>query len=336
MNIKPRMAILFGALLLLGSCAYQGVNQYPFSLAIPRYHDLLPFLNSIMADHPGSIQHRILGFSGSERLPLYAVEMGRGERNILIIGQHHADELLGVAICEHMIRELSEGSESDAGIRKVLDEYRIWIVPSLNPEGWRVVSEGLARIKRKNNRDTDDNGKLDLRTDGVDLNRNYPIFWDQDTETNHMSSYFKGSAPSSEDEVKAIINLARKVPFELAIFYHSSITGALNERIFLPAVNDEDPRFLKLREQADFYAARATRDYFRGIYSVHRGSSSRVGNARNFFYHSQNAGAMLIEVGGVNRKGQSIIHPPEKMVKRINKRHYKAFIALMQHMSELD
>ncbi|MCK9558500.1 MAG: M14 family metallopeptidase [Candidatus Cloacimonetes bacterium] len=327
------LAIWLGSMFLITGCVYQGINQYPFSSALPRYHDLLPFLNSIIGQYPGSIEHRILGFSGTEHLPIYAVEIGKGNRNILIIGQHHADELLGLAISQHMIRELSSGGQSDAGIRAVLEEYRIWIVPSINPEGWRVVSDGSTRVKRKNNRDTDENGKLDLRTDGVDLNRNYPVFWDQDTEVNHMSSYYKGSDPSSEDEVKAIISLSRKIPFELAIFYHSSITGALNERIFLPAVAEESSSYLKLQELAEFYAAKVPRDYYRGTYTVHRGSSSRVGNARNFFYHSQNAAAMLIEVGGVNRWGQSITHPSQNMVERINKRHFKAFMALLKYMS---
>ncbi len=101
----------------------------------------------------------------------------------------------------------------------------------------------------------------------------------------------------------------------------------------MPAVAEESSSYLKLQELAEFYAAKVPRDYYRGTYTVHRGSSSRVGNARNFFYHSQNAAAMLIEVGGVNRWGQSITHPSQNMVERINKRHFKAFMALLKYMS---
>jgi hypothetical protein len=320
-------------LLFLASCAYQGVNQYPLSAAYPRYEALLGSLNELSREYPGVFQHRIIGFSGTENLPIYAVELGKGERNILIIGQHHADEMLGVAISLHLVEELSRAYLKDAKVKALLDEYRLWIVPSINPEGWRVVSSGLSRIKRKNNRDTDGNKKFDLRTDGVDLNRNYPIFWDLDGETNHMSSFYKGPAPASEQEVKAIIALGRRISFELAIFYHSSLTGALSERIFLPAVTEESPEFMQLRKLAEEYAKQSPRDYHRGTYRVQTGTSSRVGNARNFFWHALKVPAMLIEVGGVNRQGQSIIHPGEKMVKRISKRHTKALLSLLEYNS---
>lgn len=317
-------------LLFLASCAYQGVNQYPLGAIYPRYHALLNTLNELNSLYPDVFRHRVIGFSGTENLPIHAIELGKGERNILIIGQHHADEMLGVAISLHMVEELSRGYLKDAAVRSLLDEYRLWIVPSINPEGWRVVSSGVARIKRKNNRDTDGNGKFDLRTDGVDLNRNYPIFWDLDGETNHMSSFFKGSAPASEPEVQAIIALGRRQNFELAIFYHSSLTGALSERIFLPAVQQETPEFQKLRQWAELYAKLSPRDYHPGTYRVQTGTSSRVGNARNFFWHALKVPAMLIEVGGINREGQSIIHPPDKMVRRINKRHTKALLGLLE------
>ncbi len=323
------------AVLILSSCAYQGINQYPLDRGYPLFENLLDTLNELGREYPEIFRHRIIGFSGSEKLPIYAVELGTGARNVIIIGQHHADEVIGVAISLGIAEEFCRQSRDSGETKRLLSEYRIWIVPTINPEGWRLVSRGEARIKRKNNRDTDGNGKLDIRTDGVDLNRNYPIFWDLDGETKHMSSYFKGSSPASEAEVKAIIALGRKVEFELGIFYHSSITGALNEKIFLPAVDTEDAAFKELAGWAQFYAENSPRDYFGGAYSLHRGVTSKVGNARNFFYHGLGAGAMLIEVGGVNRQGQSIIHPRAKMLKRIVKRHCKSFAGLLNKMSKL-
>lgn len=320
------------SMLLIASCAYQGVNQYPLSEVYPRQDQLVERLNQLNASYPGVFHHRIIGFTDTENLPIHVVELGKGERNILVVGQHHADEVLGVAISMHIIEELCRTYHGNNDVQSLLEEYRLWIIPSLNPEGWRVVSAGLSRIKRKNNRDTDGNGRLDLRSDGVDLNRNYPVFWDLDGETNHMSSFYKGPAPASEAEIKSIIALGRRVPFELAIFYHSSLTGALSERIFLPVVEGEPPGFVRLKQLAEFYAGSVPRDYHRGTYSVQSGSSSRIGTARNFFYHALEVPAMLIEVGGVNREGQSIIHPPGKMVERILKRHNKAFMRLLEVM----
>lgn len=102
----------------------------------------------------------------------------------------------------------------------LLEHYQVWINSTLNPEGFRIVSSGILRNKRKNN-DTNNNHQLDLRTDGVDLNRNYPVFWELDTEMESNSPYCQGSEPSSESEIKAIITLAQQQNFALAIFLHS-------------------------------------------------------------------------------------------------------------------
>lgn len=313
-------------MLLLSSCAWQGVNSYPLTSAYPRYRDLAPRMSYLADRYPDLVLHRIIGFTETENLPIYAVELGKGERNILIIGQHHGDEMLGVALAFHLIENWSRQYQKNSQIRELLDEYKFWIIPSLNPEAWRLVGNGTARIKRKNNLDTDGNGKLDIRTDGVDLNRNYPVFWDLDSETDQRSSFYKGSAPASEPEIQAIIALARKVSFELAIFYHSSLTGAINETIFLPAVQQEDEDYLRLQELASFYAQNVKRDYLGGKYKLHTGNTSKVGNARNFFFHSLGVPAMLIEIGGVNKAGKSIIHPPDRMVKSLNRRHEQALL----------
>lgn len=325
---------LFAILMLfLASCASMGYNQYPLSLAYPSYRDLPAELNLLLEKNPELIQHRIIGFSEEEGQPIYAIELGKGERKILLIGQHHGDEILGTALVMHLAQRLCK-RKNEERVAKLLKEYQIWLVPSINPDGWQMVTDNITRVKRKNNRDTDKNGKLDIRTDGVDLNRNYPIFWDLDQETNIFSPYYKGSAPASEAEVQAVIALGRKIDFELAIFYHSSATGNLNERIFLPAVRKKDERFERLENLADFYARNLPRDYFKGSYSLHRGATSRVGNARNFFYHGLEANAMLVEIGGINKEGRSIIHPPRKILRKILKRQEKAFILLLEYLQD--
>jgi len=319
--------------LLLGACAYRGENRFPLDPQYPQYEDTLGYLNRISAINPKLVKHRIIGFSGEERLPIYAIELGRGERKILIIGQHHGDEVLGQAISMYLGESLSRRYSSEERIRKLLDTYSLWIVPTINPEGWRLVSSGSIKSKRKNNRDTDGNGKLDIRTDGVDLNRNYPIFWDLDGESNHLSSYFKGPSPASEEEVKSIISLGRQQNFALAIFYHSSVLGELNETIFLPAVDEESGQFLGLQDIAARYAELLPRDYQKGTYTLHRGSTSKLGNARNFFYHSLGVPAMLVEIGGVNKEGKSIIHPPGNILSLIQKRHAEALVRLLEELA---
>lgn len=304
--------------------------MYPLGSGYLRQDKLFEELTRIVSLNPELAQLRIIGFSNLEKLPLYALEIGAksAKRSVLIIGQHHGDEVLGVnvsaAFAEHLIREYAKNEV----YQQLLQQFRFWIVPSLNPEGFRIVSSGQFQFKRKNNTDTDGNKRLDLRTDGVDLNRNYPVFWDLDADINVNSPFYKGKGPVSESEIKAIIALAQQQNFEIAIFLHSSASGAFSEKIYLPARGNNSPLFTQTKALAQTYAANVKRDYFPGTYTVPDGLASEVGNARNFFFHSMGTKAFLVEIGGINNRGQSVIHPDNKMLETIVKKHVRALSKL--------
>jgi len=314
------------AYLSLASCASAKGNMYPLASKYLRQDNLLAELSRIANLNPALAQLRIIGFSGNEKLPIYALEIGskKASRNLLIIGQHHGDEVLGVNISATFAEELVQEYAISEEYKQLLNTYRFWIIPSLNPEGFRLVSSGQFQFKRKNNSDTDGNKRLDLRTDGVDLNRNYPVFWDLDTDINVSSPFYKGREPVSENEIKAITALAQEKNFELAIFIHSSASGTFNEKIYLPARGNDSPLYTQTKELAQTFASSLKKDYLKGTYTVHEGYVSEVGNARNFFYHRMGAMAFLVEIGGVNKNGKSIIHPDNKMLDKIVKKHVRS------------
>ncbi len=328
MKFETILHLVFAVLafISLASCAMAKGNMYPLGSDYIRQEKLFDELSRIVSLNPEITQLRIIGFSGTEKLPIYALEIGTksATHNELIIGQHHGDEVMGVnistAFAEHLIVSYSKSGE----YKKLLNQYRFWIVPSLNPEGFRIVSSGQFQFKRKNNTDTDGNQRLDLRTDGVDLNRNYPVFWDLDTDINVNSPFYKGREPVSESEIKAIIALAQQQNFEIGIFLHSSASGAFCEKVYLPARGNNSPLFNQTKVLAQSYAASVKKDYAPGTYYVPDGLASEVGNARNFFFHSMGTMAFLVEVGGINSNGQSIIHPDNKMLGKIVKKHVHA------------
>ncbi|MDZ4181644.1 MAG: M14 family metallopeptidase [Candidatus Cloacimonadaceae bacterium] len=330
--LKYRMTNLaiLAIVLVGGACAVTAGNIFPLPQAYLKEAQLFDELKQITRINPALVRLNIIGFSSTEHIPLYALEIGRpaAKRKVLIIGQHHGDEVLGVEFALAFARELLANGKTDKQISRILDEYSFWILPTINPEGYRVVSEGLYRSKRKTNRDTDGNGKLDLRTDGVDLNRNYPVFWANDVPSLITGPYYKGPEPASEEETRAVINLARKHAFELAIFYHSSASGAYSEKIYLPAfdakVESQQKLYDATRAFALAYAKRLKRDYRRGTYEVPDGNSSRVGNARNYFFHIHQSKAFLVELGGINKDSVSVIHPPANKMKKIIRMHIKA------------
>ena len=326
--------------LLAAACAVTPGNVYPLEAGYLREATLFARIQALAEAYPAFANLNLIGFSGTEQLPIYALEIGgkAAARNVLILGQHHGDEVLGAELAVAWAEALVLNSLKDEDWARLRDQFRFWIVPTLNPEAFRVVTEGLYRDKRKNNRDTDGNGKLDLRTDGVDLNRNYPVFWDEAPVFLPTHQNYKGSAPASEEELQAIIRLAQKQRFELAILYHSSSSGAYSEKIFLPWLDPGNARhaerYATLRELAENYAGQLPRDYGRGRYSVGSEPGSKVGNARNYFFHIQECGAFLVELGGINSDGVSVIHPTLKQRDRILNKHIKALRKLFSGLLE--
>lgn len=318
----------------LASCAPAKGNVYPLSPRYQREETLSEELNRIAAIHPEITKLRIIGFSSSESKPIYALEIGekKAAKHVLIVGQHHGDEVLGVNVSLAFAEQLLRNYPKDKQYKKLLQKVRFWVVPTINPEGWGIVSSGKFQFKRKNNRDTDGNKTLDLRSDGVDLNRNYPVFWDQDTDVNIASPYYKGKEPASESEVKAVISLAQQSNFYLAVFLHSSASGAYSEKIYLPANGNDTPLYQETLALAEKYARTVKRDYQSGTYTVHTGASSEVGNARNFFYHSMKCRAFLVEIGGINSRGLSVIHPDDKMLMKIVQKHISSLTGLFMDM----
>ncbi len=316
------------------SCAQTTGNKYPLDKAYLRHRDLTATLSRIDREGEELVKLHLIGFSSAELLPLHALEIGsrKARRNILIIGQHHGDEVMGVEVALAFAEHLASNYSKNRRIKAILDEFRFWIIPTKNPEGYKIVTSGEYPWKRKNNRDTNKNGKLDLRSDGIDLNRNYPVFWEHDPTIQPESPYFRGFAPASESETIAVMTLGDRVRFEFAIFFHSSATGAYSEKIYMPWFNPGDDAqraaLDEIQSAAELYAAHLPKDYQKGYYEVHTGYNSRVGNARNYFFHTHGTKAFLVEIGGINRFGISVIHPSAKVLKQNVKKHVNALTIL--------
>ncbi len=312
--------------LLLASCAPVKGNVYPLGPKYLRHDSLLNELNEIASLNPELCKLKVIGFSSREQLPIHALEIGHSEakRKVLIIGQHHGDEVIGVNVSVAYARHLAAGKGKNADCADILSHTKFWIIPTINPEAFRIVSSGEYRFKRKNNRDSDGNKKFNLRTDGVDLNRNYPVYWDLDIDTNPESPYYKGAEPASEQEVQAVITLALQQGFDNAIFFHSSASGAYSEMIFLPSADGNQELYDQTMDLALRYASMLKKDYKPGTYDVHSDAVSQVGNARNYFFHRLGCKAFLVELGGINNQGISVIHPSDEILARIIKRQLSA------------
>ena len=182
-------------------------------------------LVSLHATHPGFCRLEVLGASLEGR-PIYALKISdepdvddAAEPDVLIVGNHHARELMTVEVPLHFAHVLLEQRASVRAVRELVEGRETWIVPMLNPDGHVYQEQTQGRPGwRKNRRE---NGDL---TYGVDLNRNYSHKWGYDEEGSSgesMNETYRGTAPFSEPETQALRDLVQRQDFVIAISYHS-------------------------------------------------------------------------------------------------------------------
>ena len=196
------------------------------------YHDgpmIERLLTAFAEDYPRIASLREIGetWHGRKILGLRITSGMRHECRkpaFLFVGAHHANEPWSTEVVLDIIHQLATGYASNPEVRRWVDQYEIWCVPLVNPDGlhnfFHVTGRG-----RKNGRDTNDNGLLDA-SDGVDLNRNYPYRWHSLNETGSNGDpahgRYRGPSAGSEPETKAVMRLADRERFVMLISYHTS------------------------------------------------------------------------------------------------------------------
>ncbi|UAL31114.1 hypothetical protein K8W59_06490 [Nocardioides rotundus] len=152
-----------------------------------------------------------------------------GKPTFVMLGAHHAREWPSAEHSMEFAYDLLQGYRlGKARNREILSNERIIIVPIVNVDGFQISRQAPVlgedysafnyEMKRKNCRISqftpeeerggtcEDNPAGRLR--GTDLNRNYPGFWGGNgAATNWRQDTYRGDAPSSEPEVRAIRKL---------------------------------------------------------------------------------------------------------------------------------
>ncbi len=112
-----------------------------------------------------------------------------------------------------------------------------------NPDGYDFTFTEGNRLWRKNLHDNDGDGVIS-GLDGVDLNRNFPTSWGYDNEGSSpavSSETYRGAAPRSEPETRALDDLMKRVRFAFQINYHSAaelILYGVGSQVATPSPDD--------------------------------------------------------------------------------------------------
>lgn len=100
----------------------------------------------------------------------------------------------------HLIEYLVQNYENDSFVKYLLDNTRIHLMPTMNPDGFESAIEGQC---------IGSTGRFNMR--GIDLNRNFP-------------DKFSTRREKEQEEVTAIRDWIARIPFVLSANLHG---GAL-------------------------------------------------------------------------------------------------------------
>ena len=127
-----------------------------------------------------------------------------GEPEFKYVGNMHGNEVVGRETLLLLIQALCENYVKSSAITAMVNNTRIHIMPSMNPDGYEIAQEGKQPDGNKDGRENANN---------VDLNRNFP---DQFFQNNDNIKH--------EPEVKAVMEWIGSIPFVLSANLHG---GAL-------------------------------------------------------------------------------------------------------------
>lgn len=151
---------------------------------------------------------------------------------ILFTAAHHSREALSLSMIfniflinlKSLVHNIERSNQSktvgflNSSSDSFWDFNNILFVPAVNVDGVEKIDNGFHSLSswdnkmvRKNLRPT---GTTESCNQGVDLNRNYDISWDNknDPETTYeCSEVYRGSKPFSEPETQAIKNMVENV-----------------------------------------------------------------------------------------------------------------------------
>ena len=199
------------------------------------YNQMVKDLEALKRTYPDQMTYHSIGQSAYGR-EIYAVKIGRGEQTIHLNGSHHAREWMTSSLLMEMIDvylmfDRYEYNLKGYDVHDLLDEVSIWFVPMLNPDGVTLQQQGLTAFPSsthapliKMNYGSGDFTRWKANAEGIDLNRQYPMLWEEVEHSPKSPAYmnFKGTAPLQASEARALYDFTNEIKPDVTLAYHSS------------------------------------------------------------------------------------------------------------------
>lgn len=198
------------------------------------YEVLKQDLIEIKAAYPNEVAIKKIGLTPFNR-NIYAVKLGKGERNIVLIGSHHGREWLTSMLLMKKLETYANAYHNKAKYgtisTKLLDEVSIWFIPMLNPDGVTIQQNDLSLFPVKHqekliimNKGSNNFERWKANGMGIDLNRQYPAGWKRLGKKPNTPYYqfYKGKKPLEAKEVTILTKFIRDIDPLMAVAYHTA------------------------------------------------------------------------------------------------------------------
>ncbi|MGS2780322.1 M14 family zinc carboxypeptidase [Robertmurraya sp. GLU-23] len=160
-----------------------------------------------------------------------AIKIGKGEKNVVLIGAHHGREWLTssllMVMLENYARALTTGAKVGPFYPNMLNDVSIWIVPMLNPDGVKIQQRDIPvffvdQLFLMNEGDSNFS-RWKANGIGIDLNRQYPAGWRElKGPSTPTYQFYKGKRPFEALETQALAAFIDKIQPSISVAYHST------------------------------------------------------------------------------------------------------------------
>ncbi|HEX8101101.1 MAG TPA: M14 family zinc carboxypeptidase [Solirubrobacteraceae bacterium] len=171
----------------------------------------------VVEEHPDLAAKRVWGqtYGGRDIIGIQVTKGATGKDipgrpAVLYNAQQHAREWLAGETCRRTLDYFLDnyGKTTSAGLEvtPLVDNNELWFVCINNPDGFEYTFTPGNRLWRKNLRDNNNNGTIEVG-DGVDPNRNFAGHWgldDEGSSPDPASDTYRGPSAASEPETKAM------------------------------------------------------------------------------------------------------------------------------------
>lgn len=188
------------------------------------FDSLLGTITALKNQFPDIIKIYTAGYSESGK-EILMYTLGNGNKKALITGAIHAREHITTKYLLKVTEDYcnayygATGYYGNFDIYNLLNEYTLYIIPCINPDGLEII---LSNDSPEKNVRVSKLSEYKANKNGVDLNRNFPIAWEyiNNGVTVPADFYFKGYESGSAKETQVLMGLCFENDFSFMISVH--------------------------------------------------------------------------------------------------------------------